>query len=173
MSKNFGPIRQLGYMVRDIEQSMQHWSQTLGIGPWFYNERFAFDSFVYGGKRHDGIELSVAMANSGDMQIELIEQRCQTPSMYLDFLATSGEGLQHVAFWPNDYDTAYRQALETGYVVGQEGQLPRGRFVYFRSSGHAGTVFEFNEITPVREEIIESIRQAALDWDGSEPIRRS
>ena len=112
MSQNFGPIRQLGYVVRDIEQAMQHWSQTLGIGPWFYSERFAFDKFLYGGEGFDGIELSVAMTNSGDMQIELIEQRCQTPSMYLDFLANSGEGLQHIAFWPDDYEAAYRQALE-------------------------------------------------------------
>ena len=152
---------------------MQHWSQTLGIGPWFYSERFAFDKFLYGGEGFDGIELSVAMTNSGDMQIELIEQRCQTPSMYLDFLANSGEGLQHIAFWPDDYEAAYRQALESGYEVGQEGQLPRGRFAYFKSVGHAGTVFEFNEITPVRREIINTIRQAALDWDGSDPIRRS
>jgi hypothetical protein len=40
------------------------------------------------------------MANSGDMQIELIQQRCGTPSMYRDFLQSSGEGLQHWAAWP-------------------------------------------------------------------------
>ena len=80
------------------------------------------------------------------MQIELVQQRCDTPSMYRDFLQTSGEGQQHMAFWPDDYDAACHAALAEGYMVGQEGALPRGRFVYFQSSAHAGTVFEFNEI---------------------------
>lgn len=173
MSTRFGPVRQLGYVVRDIERAMLHWSNELGIGPWFYNERFTFNSFVYAGERHDGLQISVAMANSGAMQIELIEQRCRTPSMYLDFLESCGEGLQHLAFWPDDYEAAYRSAIESGYVVGQEGELPRGRFVYFKSDGPPGTVFEFNEITPVRREIIETIANAGRAWDGRDPIRRA
>lgn len=173
MGLTFGPIRQLGYVVHDIDRAMLHWSQNLGVGPWFYSERFTFDTFTYGGVRHDGLQLSVAMANSGDMQIELIQQRCSTPSMYLDFLSSSGAGLQHLAFWPADYDVAYRDAIRSGYEVGQEGQLPRGRFVYFKTDGHAGTVFEFNEITPIRRQIIETIALAAKSWDGRDPIRRS
>ena len=173
MSMHFGPIRQLGYVVRDIEHAMVHWADRLGIGPWFYNERFAFNAFIYGGERHDGLQISVAMANSGDMQVELIQQRCKTPSMYRDFLESSGEGLQHLAFWPEDYEAAYQSALQSGYVIGQEGQLPRGRFAYFRSPGLPGTVFEFNEITPVRREIIEKIASAGNAWDGSDPIRRA
>ena len=78
-----------------------------------------------------------------------------------------------MAFWPDDYDAACHAALAEGYMVGQEGALPRGRFVYFQSSAHAGTVFEFNEITPVRRRIIDTIRDAAADWDGRDPIRRA
>ena len=65
MSMKFGPIRQLGYVVRDIESAMLHWATALGIGPWFYNEHFEFNSFSYAGARHDGLDISVAMANSG------------------------------------------------------------------------------------------------------------
>ena len=173
MSRLFDPIRQLGFVVRDIEAAIHHWAKISGIGPWFYTERFVFNSFSYAGRRYDELDISVAMANSGDMQIELIQQRCLTPSMYRDFLETSGEGLQHWAAWPDDYDAAYALALANGYVVGQQGELPRGRFVYFRSQGHPGTVFEFNEITPVRRRIIQDIRDAAADWDGRDPIRRS
>jgi hypothetical protein len=173
MSRLFGPIRQLGFVVRDIELAMRYWAETCGIGPWFYTERFVFNSFSYAGQRHDDLNISVAMANSGDMQIELVQQRCQTPSMYREFLETSGEGLQHWAAWRDDYDDAYAKALASGYVVGQEGELPRGRFVYFKSRGHPGTVFEFNEITPIRRRIIQQIRDAAATWDGQDPIRRS
>ena len=39
MSRFFGEIRQAGYVVRDIEAAMDFWSETLGVGPWFYNPR--------------------------------------------------------------------------------------------------------------------------------------
>jgi hypothetical protein len=170
MSHLFGPIRQLGYVVRDIEAAMEHWAVHLGVGPWFYNARYEFNRFSYRGVRHDQLDISVAMANSGQMQIELIQQRCTTPSMYLDFLDEGSEGLQHLAFWPEDYDFAYRAALDAGYVVGQEGELPRGKFVYFESAGHPGTVFEFNEITPMRQAIIDKIRLAAEQWSEGEHV---
>ena len=35
MSKFLGPIRQLGYVVPDIEAAMEYWSNVLGVGPWY------------------------------------------------------------------------------------------------------------------------------------------
>ena len=37
MSMFFGEIRQLGYVVPDIEAAMDYWSRVLGVGPCFYN----------------------------------------------------------------------------------------------------------------------------------------
>ena len=39
MSRIFGQVRQNGYVVRDIEVAMRHWTQVLGLGPFFYFER--------------------------------------------------------------------------------------------------------------------------------------
>ena len=95
MSRLFGPLRQMGYVVRDIEAAMRHWVEVCGVGPWFYAGRLPLTAFTYRGARHDGIHLSIALANSGDVQVELIQQRCDTPSMYRDFLGAGHEGLQH------------------------------------------------------------------------------
>jgi Glyoxalase/Bleomycin resistance protein/Dioxygenase superfamily len=97
---------------------MRHWVETCGVGPWFYTEKFAFKTFSYGGQRHDDLNISVAMANSGEMQIELIQQYCRTPSMYRDFLEASGEGLRHWAAWPDNYDDAYARTLASRYEIG-------------------------------------------------------
>ena len=59
-----------------------------------------------------------------------------------------------------------------GYTVGQEGDSPRGRFVYFRNEGHPGTVIEMAHATPTRMSIFNSVRAAAAGWDGSDPVRR-
>ena len=172
MSLLFGPLRQMGYVVRDIEAAMRHWVDVCGVGPWFYADRLPLTSFAYRGARHDGIHVSVALANSGDTQLELIQQRCETPSMYRDFLAAGHEGLQHWSSWPEDYDVLYQRALANGYAVGQEGDSPRGRFVYFADEGHPGTVIEMGHLTPARRCIFDQIRAAALSWDGHDPIRR-
>jgi hypothetical protein len=66
--------------------------------------RTAAPDGVRRGARHDDLHLSVTLANSGDVQIELIQQRCQTPSMYREFLAAGREGLQHWSSWPEDYE---------------------------------------------------------------------
>ena len=173
MSRLFGNLRQVGIVVRDIEAAMVHWSTVCGVGPWFYTDKLAVTAFSYRGARHDGIHLSIALANSGDVQLELIQQRCDTPSMYRDFLAAGHEGMQHWSSWPVDYDAKLARALAGGYTIGQEGDSPRGRFVYLWNEGHPGTVIEMAHLTDGRKRIFEAVREAAVGWDGSEPIRRS
>jgi hypothetical protein len=173
MSLLFGPMRQIGFVVRDIEKAMRHWIDVNRVGPWFYAERFAFNEFSYQGRRNDGVNLSVALANCGDMQLELIQPRDDTPSMWRDFLQAGHEGMQHFAVWPEDYDALYRRALEAGFRAGQEGDtIGRGRFVYFENEAHPGTVVEILHFTPMRQQSAAAIREAALRWDGSEPVRR-
>jgi Glyoxalase/Bleomycin resistance protein/Dioxygenase superfamily len=172
MSRLFGAMRQVGIVVRDIEAAMHHWVETCGIGPWFYTDKLPITGFTFNGRRHDDIHVSIALANSGDVQLELIQQRCDTPSMYREFLAAGHEGMQHWSSWPLDYDAVYQHALAAGYTVGQEGDSARGRFVYFRQEGHPGTVIEMAHATPARLRIFSAVRNAAIDWDGSHPIRR-
>jgi catechol 2,3-dioxygenase-like lactoylglutathione lyase family enzyme len=171
MSRLFGDLRQVGIVVRDIDAAMRHWSTVCGIGPWFYTDRLAVTEFSYRGQRHDGIHLSIALANSGDVQLELIQQRCDTPSMYRDFLAAGREGMQHWSSWPADYDARLAQALASGYTIGQQGDSPRGRFVYLWNEGHPGTVIEMADLTPARERIFAGIREAARGWDGRDAVR--
>ena len=102
MSRLFGPMRQVGIVVRDIERAMRHWVEVCGVGPWFYAERLPLTEFRYKGRVYD-INMSVALANSGDVQLELIQQRCDSPSLYRDFLAAGHEGMQHWSSWPVNY----------------------------------------------------------------------
>ena len=122
MSRLFGPIRQNGYVVRDIEAAMKHWIEVLQVGPWFYIERVQTDWFRHRGQ-DSAVEMSIALANAGDLQIELIQQRNDGPSMYKEFLDSGREGLQHVAFWSTDYQALYDRAIGQGYKLGHEGQI--------------------------------------------------
>jgi hypothetical protein len=171
MSRLFGDCRQIGIVVRDIESAMKHWSEVCGIGPWFYADKLAVTDFSYRGVRQPDLHISVALANSGDVQFELIQQRCNTPSMYQDFLRAGREGMQHWSSWPADYDHKLSDALASGYTIGQQGDSPRGRFVYLLNEGHPGTVIEMADPTPARSRIFDGVREAALNWDGRDPVR--
>jgi hypothetical protein len=172
MSRIFGAIRQNGYVVRDVRAAMDHWVDVIGVGPWFYFDRVKIDWFRYRGKDSD-VELSIALANSGDLQIELIQQRNAAPSMYKEFLEAGHEGLQHVAYWTKDYQAVYDRALALGYTVGHEGQIggEQGRFAYFDTQRHPGTVIELSDISGPKGVFFEYVRQSSVDWDGSNPIR--
>ena len=50
MSVFFGEIRQLGYVVPDIEAAMDYWSRVLGVGPFFYAPRVPVENFTYRGR---------------------------------------------------------------------------------------------------------------------------
>ena len=171
MSRLFGEMRQIGIVVRDIHAAMHHWVNVCGVGPWFYADKLPLTEFSYRGTRHDDIHVSIALANSGEVQLELIEQRCDTPSMYRDFLAAGHEGMQHWSSWPEDYDARLKAALGSGMSIGQNGNSARGRFVYLWDEGHPGTVIEMADMTADRARIFAAVRDAAAAWDGKDPIR--
>ncbi len=177
MSRIYGEIRQLGYVVRDIDKAMRHWIEVLGVGPWYYVDKLALTSFHYRGQP-SAVHASIAIANSGRAQIELIQQRNDAPSMYRDFIAAGHEGLQHVSTWPEpgEYRAVMERAAKAGHRIGQAGESVRGPFVYYETDshgtfGHPGTVMEIAELTPVRRRQFEAIEAAARGWDGTDPIR--
>lgn len=173
MSRIFGEVRQNGYVVHDIEAAMRHWSGTLGVGPWFYFEKAPISEFRYGGAPSDAI-VSIALANSGPLQMELIQPRNDAPSMFRDFLAAGREGLQHVAYWTESFDRDLDRCLGLGFRVGHSGCSGGrdGRFVYFATETHPGTVVELSEVNGPKGAFFAHVREAAMDWDGREPIRR-
>ena len=46
MSRLFGEIRQMGYVVRDIEDAMHHWIEVCGVT----STNFRCSIFIIGGK---------------------------------------------------------------------------------------------------------------------------
>lgn len=171
MSRFFGEIRQLGYVVDDIEAAMQYWSQTLGVGPWFYNPRVPIEHYQYKGQSFEPHN-SVALANSGFIQVELIQTRNDVPSMYRDFQQAGNTGLQHVAYWTQNYDYDLEQLLARGFKPVMGGEVGQnGRFIYFDTEYHPGTVIELSEVAGPKGRLFDMIRDAAANWNGHDPIR--
>lgn len=175
MSRFFGAIRQAGYVVPDIEAAMEYWSRELGIGPWFYNPRVPIVNYRYDGAAYEPHN-SVALANSGPLQMELIQTRNDVPSMYRDFVRAGHWGLQHVAYWTEDFDADLARLTAQGLEVKMSGEVgAKGRFVYFAErehpGRHPGTVIELSEVAGPKGKLFRLIREASEGWDGRDPVR--
>lgn len=171
MSRFLGEIRQLGYVVTDIQKAMDYWSGTMGVGPWFYNPRVPIEDYRYEGRAYE-VHNSVALANSGFIQVELIQTRDDTPSMYRDFMQAGHTGLQHVAYWTQDFDADLARMKAQGFREKMGGTVGvDGRFVYFDKEMHPGTVIELSEVVGPKGRMFDMIREASEGWDGSDPIR--
>ena len=174
MSMWFGPARQVGYVVRDIDKAMSRWL-ALGVGPWFLMEDLVPSEYRYHGKPSRPPRFSLAAANSGELQLELIQQLDDAPSLYLDTLERNGECAQHVAYWTTDgHDDCCRRLLAQGCIEGHAGRMApdRGPFAYYIHPDEPSLMIEISQVTGGKAEFNDRVRAASIGWDGQDPIRR-
>ena len=84
MQRNFGPIMQNAFVVPDLAAAIDHWVRVMNVGPFFMFEHIPFAELWYRGAPAR-VDLSCAIAYHGDLQIELIRQQDDAPSIYTDF----------------------------------------------------------------------------------------
>lgn len=165
MSRYLGPARQNGYVVPDLTAAIDGWL-GLGVGPWIVYPNIPVDDFAYRGAPGT-LDVSIALANSGPLQIELIDQHDSSPSLYRDFLdANPDGGLQHLGYWVDDYDDVRSSCLDLGWTVGHEGSIIGGRFAYFDTGFHGGTIMEIAAMNDERRAGFARIEELASEWDG-------
>ena len=76
---DFGPITQLGYLTDYIEEAAAKWA-GLGVGPWMRMTGVKIPATMDGETVE--IEIDLALSYMGDIQMELIQPNCDSPSPY-------------------------------------------------------------------------------------------
>ncbi|MCV7281146.1 VOC family protein [Mycolicibacterium flavescens] len=167
-----GPIRQVGYVVTDIDCAIEAWL-AIGVGPWFVMRDLTLTA-SYRGERCE-ITQSLALSNSGDLQIELIRQQSTGPSVFTEFLEAHGEGFHQIAYWADDFDSTLVAVAAAGWpVVWQGGEDVGTRFAYVEPPAggvYVAPVVEIMELNEVTTGMAAFVRDAAANWDGSDPVR--
>jgi hypothetical protein len=164
-----GSIRQIGYVVTDLDRAMQSWID-LGVGPWFVIRGLPIRARYRG----DPCEttLTLALSNSGEMQLELIQQADDTPSIFTEFLKTHGPGYHQLAYWADNFEATMKAIETAGWPVVWSGGEGFGvRFAYVEPPNSPATIVEISELTEAQAASARFIRDAAATWDGSDPIR--
>jgi hypothetical protein len=164
-------IRQLGYVVENVDDAVAHWVEVVGVAPFFVYRDFQLADCVYRGEP-TRLRLSVAYGQAGDVQIELIEQHGDTPSPYLGAVSNSAH---HIALWTSEYDrdvAAYRARGLVDVQWGTASGAPDERFVYFAPQG-PGPMIEVVEVYEKKTKMYGRIAEAARTYDGTNPVREA
>ena len=161
---------QNGYVVNDWRAAASHWADKLQVGPFFAMQHVPFEWCEYRGKRVT-IDMSVAIAYSGDYQIELVQQHNDAPSIYQDFLRDNSAGLQHVGALTENLQECLQQSGLQEKIV-QQGLTTAGvHFAYVDTVAFNGTMLELIETNPSMLKAFNYMQSSAERWDGIEAIR--
>lgn len=171
-----GPVKQWGYLVRDLDEAMDCWINQLGVGPW-WGYRNVPAVAVVDGEQSD-IVMSVGLAYHQGMQIELIHQTNTANSPYQYFYQRINAGsdeaqvLQQVAYMVADVNAAISECESRGMKeVGRILPSPDTAYVYMSSPAMAGMAIE---LMPFDQGFLDEYQRCAAEaaqWDGSDPYR--
>lgn len=167
-----GPVRQWGYLVRDLDEAMDCWINQLGVGPWWGYRNVSAVAEIDG--KQSNIVMSVGLAYHQGMQIELIHQTNTAPSPYRYFYERGQDAqvLQQIAYMVPNVETAISQCQQRGmHEVGRILPSPDTAYVYMSSPAMAGLAIE---LMPFDQGFLDEYQRCAKEaeqWDGTDPYR--
>ena len=142
-------IAQIAMVVEDLDATVEQYNKLFGIGEWtFYTYgKPLVKEMSYHGQPGDH-SFRVALSYFGDMRIELI-QPLEGESIYKDFIAQHGYGLQHLGVLVEDMDAALAQARAAGLEMIQDGSGfgldGDGHYAYLDTEKTLGVTIELIE----------------------------
>jgi hypothetical protein len=164
-----GPIMQIAFVPDDFDAALAHWTGVMGVGPFFLFENMQLADSRFRGAPNECV-FSIALAYWGDLQIELIRQENNAPSIYRD---AKGPGLHHTCVLTADLAAARATAEAQGGTVLVEGSVaPDGGVIYVDMGAGSGSIVEILQPASGMKDLFAMMRGAAREWDGTDPVRR-
>ncbi len=167
-------ITQNAWVVRDLDEAIAKFTRTMKVGPWFKIPKIGLHNVKYRGQPAE-LDISVAVAFAGHVQLELIEQHNDGPSAYRDAVPKGQEGYHHICFYPDDYDAELARYIAMGYEVATSGQVTSAngrRFCYIDTRKDLNCMVELVDAPEGGSIVWAALREMTDSWDGkTDPVR--
>jgi Glyoxalase/Bleomycin resistance protein/Dioxygenase superfamily len=160
---------QLGHVVDDVLTASADWARTFGIGP-FHVLPVVEQRADYGGEIRT-VRIQVAVAQAGPVQIELIQQHCDTPTIFSEWSRGGTSSFHQIATLTRNYEdkTAHFKAL--GYSIAAQSVSGGFRVAYIDTVAAFGFYTEVVEAPPTFLDQVRGIADTCANWDGTDPVR--
>lgn len=163
------PIIQNCWVVPDIERAARRWIEA-GVGP-FLTFDLDLPDTLYRGERSP-LSISVALAQAGAIQIELIAQHSLGPSAFRDVVPAGASGFHHICRDFGGYDETLERLAKQGVFPVTELQFGGTRACYADARELMGCMLELVDDNPTSRELVKTVSDASIGWNGTNPIRR-
>jgi len=160
-------IVQLAYKVSDAKSAAQNWVTHHGAGPFFISENIPLEGVYYNGEL-SSLDHTSAYGWCGSQMIELVQQNCDTPSVFTN----RANGLHHCAYFSADLDTELTRLEALGYSTAMRANTASGVRFAFSEVASLGHYFEIYQEHPSLRAFYSMIEAASEGWDGTEPLRK-
>ncbi len=154
MISRFDKIHHFGVVVSDLEKSMKSYWEELGIGPWniwTYAPPLTRETTFLGKSVEH--KFRIAETTIGHINLELM-MHLEGDTLYKQFLAKNGEGLQHIGYGTNDIEPVLENFRKAGIGVIQSGKFGKDSYYYLDTESKFGIVMElittYYDIPPER-----------------------
>lgn len=167
------PIVQMCWVVDDIETAVAAWATAVGAGPFHLAPHIEFGDLTYRGAPAT-LDQSSALGQWGAVQLELLQQHCDSPSGVTEMRAAGHRGLQHVTWFAEDLDAEGLRLRNLGFDEVMTATLPAMagmRIAWYDTRPLLGCMAEIYEESRLMRRFYQRIADAALGWDGSRPLR--
>ncbi len=140
---------QVGFVVKDLEASVEAWHRLFDIGPWhFYTYgKPLVKRMSYHGEPSE-YKMRVALSQLGPMRIELIEMQ-EGDTVYADFVKEHGYGVHHFGVLVDNMEEALAEAEAAGLIMTQDGagfgRDGDGHYAYLDTEDKIGVTIELIE----------------------------
>jgi len=171
---SLGEVFQIAFVPADFDAALAYWTKIVGAGPFFLMEHIKTENTKYRGAPTD-IDFSAAIGYWNDLQIELIIQHNDAPSIFSEWRAAEREGLHHVCMLVPSIIDARDASAAVGATIAQEMEAGGGQsqIIYVDTGGGPGTMIEMVQTNAERRNtFFAPMREAARGWDGRDPLRR-
>lgn len=162
---------QLCWVVPALEAAIGDWVKSAGAGPFFVFDGVHFDNGIYRGAPADIAPCRAAIGHCGEMQIELVEQTGDGTGLWSEVVPKGRLGLHHAGLYCTDYAAQRAAYLEAGHAMAFEGLMMGAQTCYIDTVARLGFMIELITANPVAAHVFQQIRDAAVEWDGADPIR--
>ncbi len=141
-------VDQIGYVVRDAEETAKRYWKELGIGPWAIMTVGPGVPHKIFGKDTSVTCVKIAVAQLGPVSLELV-QPINDAAVHQNFLDEHGEGLHHLGVFVPSVEEAGEIMRKLGYeeILSCSNLTPNGGGAakYFDTRSSMGTLLEFIE----------------------------
>ena len=160
---------QLGFVVDDLPSAAFRWARVFGVGPFHVFPRRTSRSTYRGSP--SAVEVQYGLAQVGPVQIELIQQHNDRPSIFRDLFAKGESGFHQLCTVTPDYDGKRAHYARLRYELVGEITTPGRRVAYFDTVDDFGFYTEVVEDAPGLLAGLGQIAQTCAEWDGRDPVR--